>query len=113
MTDYLLDPAELESLGIRTVIVASPDLQGRLFGRRVPASRFSQVVERGIEVCTCVFAWDIGQSMDVIAADTLPFCGMHNGVPDFTLKVDLGTLRRAAWLDNVAICLADPVDGET
>lgn len=113
MIDYVLDPSDLAGLGFRTVIVASPDLQGRLIGRRVPVERFDQVVENGVDVCTCVFAWDVTQSMDLIAANVFPLCGMHNGVPDVTLRVDLGTLRRAAWLDGVAICFADPVDVKT
>lgn len=113
MKDYQLDPAQLEDLGIRTVIIASPDLQGRLFGRRVPVHRFAEVLERGVDVCTCVFAWDLDQGLDLIDADVFAFTGMHNGVPDVTLAVDVGTLRRAAWLDNVAICFADPVDVET
>lgn len=113
MKNYVLDPAKLEELGIRTVIVASPDLNGRLIGRRVPTSRFPHVIENGVDVCTCVFAWDINQSMDIIERNLLPMCGMHNGVPDMTLRVDLHTLRRAAWLDGVAICFADPVDVKT
>ena len=113
MKDYILDPAQLEELGIRTVIVASPDLNGRLMGRRVPTSRFPAIIENGVDVCTCVYAWDINQGMDLIEKNVFPLCGMHNGVPDMTLRVDLNTLRRAAWLDGVAICLADPVDVKT
>lgn len=113
MSDYILDPAKLEELGIRTVIVTSPDLSGRLIGRRVPTSRFPHVMENGVDVCTCVFAWDVNQGMDLIETNVLRLCGMHNGVPDVTLRVDLNTLRRAAWLDGVAICFADPVDVKT
>ncbi|GAA3877081.1 glutamine synthetase family protein [Leifsonia kafniensis] len=111
--DYLLKPSELLAAGIRTVIVASPDLQGRLIGRRIPAEGFDRVVENGVDVCTCVFAWDVEQGLELIEANVFKLCGMHNGVPDVTLRPDLGTLRRAAWLDGVAICLADPVDVKT
>lgn len=113
MKNYILDPTKLEEMGIRTVIVASPDLNGRLMGRRVPTSRFPNVIENGVDVCTCVYSWDINQGMELIAQNVFPLCGMHNGVPDMTLRVDLNTLRRAAWLENVAICLADPVDVKT
>ena len=34
---------ELEAEGIHTVIVATPDLQGRLVGRRVPVERFAEL----------------------------------------------------------------------
>src|SRR5699024_3638057 len=33
---------------------------------------------------------------------------LHNGIPDATLRPDLQTLRQAAWLEGVAICMADP-----
>lgn len=106
---YLLDPAQLERAGIHTVIVATPDLQGRLVGRRVPAERFPGLLGCGIEICTCTWAWDVEQSFDLIGAGVLAVCSMHNGAPDVALVPDVGTLRRAAWLEGVAICLADPV----
>lgn len=98
----------LEVEAIHTVIVASPDLQGRLVGRRVPAERFAQVADHGIEICTCAWAWDIAQNFDLIGSGVLALCNMHNGAPDVLLRPDLATLRRAAWLDGIAICLADP-----
>lgn len=111
--DAIIEPGRLEELGIRTVIVASPDLQGRLIGRRIPVEGFDRVIEHGVDVCTCVWAWDLEQGLGLIDAGVFKLCSMHNGVPDVTLRPDLGTLRRAAWLDNVAICLADPVDVKT
>lgn len=113
MKPYLLSPGELEGLGIHTVIVASPDLQGRLIGRRVPVERFEAVARDGVEVCSCAWAWDIQQSLELIEANSLALCSMHNGLPDVKLMPDLGTLRRAAWLEGIAICLADPVDPRT
>lgn len=111
--DYLLDPSTLASNGIRTVIVASPDLQGRLIGRRIPVERFEAVLEDGVDICTCVWAWNLDQSLALIEAGVFKLCNMHNGVPDVTLMPDASTLRRAAWLDGVAICFADPVDIQT
>ena len=109
MTDYLLDPHTLEAEGINTVIIATPDIQGRLVGRRLPVKRFAGAIEHGIEICTCAWAWDIEQSFDLIGANKIAVCNLHNGAPDVALMPDLGTLRRAAWLDGVAICMADPV----
>lgn len=108
MTDWLLRPEELEDLGIQTVIVATPDLQGRLMGRRVPTRNFPAVVANGLEICTCVWAWDIEQGLGLIEAGVFALCTLHNGIPDASLRPDLTTLRRAAWLNGVAICLADP-----
>lgn len=110
MNDYVLDLKSLAAEGFHTVIVASPDLQGRLIGRRVPVEDFARVAERGVEVCTSVYAWDVTQSQSLIAADAFSVCGAHNGVPDVTFYPDLATLRPAAWLQGVAICLADPFD---
>src|SRR5690606_20893598 len=95
------------------VIVATPDLTGNLVGRRVPAERFGRVIDDGVNINTCVFAWDVAQSGELIAADAFPFSGLHNGLPDMTLLPDKRTLRRAAWMEGVAICLADPVDAVT
>ncbi|MFB4353648.1 glutamine synthetase family protein [Microbacterium sp. LS_15] len=108
--DVRLAPDELEAAGIRTVIVATPDLQGRLVGRRIPIEGFDRVVENGVDICTCAWSWDIEQGLELIDANRFALCGMHNGVPDVTLIPDLDTLRPAAWLEGVAICLADPVD---
>lgn len=113
VSDVTLDPTRLEELGYRTVIVATPDLQGRLVGRRVPVEGFARVVERGVDICTCVWAWDVEQGLDLIGKGALALCSMDNGVPDVTLRPDLSTLRPAAWLDGVAICLADPHDPAT
>jgi glutamine synthetase len=111
--DVRLAPDELEAAGIRTVIVATPDLQGRLVGRRIPVEGFGRVVENGVDICTCAWAWDIDQGLELIDANKFALCGMHNGVPDVTLIPDLETLRPAAWLEGVAVCLADPVDVHT
>lgn len=106
-----LDPNGLGAEGIHTVIVATPDLQGSLVGRRVPVERFPAACDDGIEICTCVWAWDIEQSPHMIEGDKLALCGLHNGLPDATLIPDTTTLRRAAWLDGVAFCFADAVTG--
>ncbi len=109
MNDYLLHPDSLVEEGIHTVIVATPDSQGRLIGRRIPVKRFPTIIENGVEVCTCAWAWGVDQSFDLISANKLRVCSLHNGAPDVALMPDLSTLRRAAWLDGIAICLADPV----
>lgn len=109
MKPYILDPSTLETEGITTVIIASPDIQGRLVGRRIPVRRFAEIIDTGIEICTCAWAWDIEQSFEMIGANEIAVCNLNNGAPDVALIPDLGTLRRAAWLDGVAICLADPV----
>jgi glutamine synthetase len=97
-----LDPEGLELAGIETVIVAAPDMQGRLFGRRMSPSMFLSKLA-GIEVCTCTLAWDIEQDLEL----QVDFAGFHNGWPDLRLVPDLATLRPLGWLDGVALCFAD------
>src|SRR5699024_9560561 len=108
MEDWLLDTEDLERHEIRTVIIATDDIQGRLLGRRVRTRQFDSVIRDGVDICTCVWAWDIEQSQSLIEAGSLPLCTLHNGIPDATLRPDLQTLRQAAWLEGVAICMADP-----
>lgn len=103
-----LTPDRLEDEGIDTVIVAGVDMQGRLFGKRMNPRSFERAIERGIHVCTCVYAWDIAQSLGL----KCDFAGGHTGWHDFLLMPDLATLRRAAWLDATAICLADSCEAE-
>ena len=46
-----------------TVIVAGADMQGRLFGRRLPLRRFLSGPAVGVDICTCVFVWDIAEGL--------------------------------------------------
>lgn len=105
-----LDVADLERLDIDTVIIAGVDMQGRLFGKRMSPRVFTSKLTEGLHVCTCVYAWDMSQSLEGLHVD---FAGSHTGWHDFRLVPDLGTLRRAAWLEHTAICLADSVDEHT
>lgn len=104
---------ELESAGITTVMVVTPDVAGRLAGRRVPVEIFLDIADHGLEICTCAWAWDVDQTFDLIDAGKLAVCSMDNGAPDVLLRPDLSTLRRAAWLDGVAVVFGDPEDPVT
>lgn len=106
---------ELAAAGIREVIVASADVQGRLFGRRLPLAAFTELAETGrtIEVSSCVLGWDIAQSNELLLQRRLEFTGMHTGLHDMSLKPDLSSLRLAGWLVDTAICMADVVDSRS
>jgi Glutamine synthetase, catalytic domain len=67
--------------GIETVIVAAPDMQGRLFGRRMSASIFRTKLD-GIDICTCTLAWDIEQDLGL----QVDFAGFQTGWPDFRIE---------------------------
>ena len=105
-----LTTAELAESDIDTVLIAGIDLYGRLIGKRVPTRIFLANIDEGLHVCTCVYAWDASQRMDKLVVD---YAGGHTGWHDFRLQPDLGTLRRASWLESTAIVIADSVDEHT
>jgi glutamine synthetase len=92
-----------------TVIVASPDVQGRLFGKRMAPDTFLRSIERGISFSSCALAWDIEQSPGI----ELAYTGFHTGWHDILLRPDLSTLRPLAWMDGVAFCMGDVVEVES
>ncbi len=96
-----------------TVIVATPDIQGRLIGRRTTVEGFRHAVgHSGIHVSTCVFGWDIVQDAALLAGGRLRYTGKHTGMGDIALRPDLATLRPAGWLERTAVCLADAVEAD-
>jgi glutamine synthetase len=91
-----------------TVIVASADLQGRLFGRRIPQRRFRENPQGCVDISTCALTWT--SSQDIVT--TSWFGNWANGWRDFQLKPDLTTLRPYPGVPRTAICLADAIDDE-
>lgn len=106
----MLTVDDLVTEGIDTVLVATPDIQGRLVGRRVPAERFARIADHGVEISSSAWSWDIDQDFSLIENGSLALADVRKGIPDVLLRPDIRTLRRAAWLDSTAICLADPED---
>ena len=102
----MLDLADLHDLGYDTVIVAAPDMAGRLIGKRLTPEKLEVFAERGIAVSSCTFGWDVAQDLGL----EVPYTGWHTGWRDFLLIPDLATLRPAAWLEHTAIVLADIVE---
>lgn len=97
---------DLHHEGYDTVIVAAPDMSGRLIGKRLTPRKLEEFVERGVAVSACVFGWDIQQDIGLEVA----YAGWHNGWRDFILVPDLTSMRPAAWLDRTAIVMADIVE---
>ena len=92
-----------------TVIVCTPDMTGRLLGRRLTRDAFLRGVDRGVDMCTATFAWDITQDpMGMVGR--LDWAGFHTGWHDIRLEADLSSLRPAAWVGRTAICMADVVE---
>ncbi len=101
--------ADLHGGDYDTVIVAAPDMAGRLVGKRLAPAKLEQLAEPGIGVSSCVVGWALPQEIGL----DVPYTGWHTGWRDFLLVPDLATLRPAAWLERTAIVLADCIEEET
>ena len=91
---------------VEDVVVAVPDLRGRLLGQRVDARHFlSRVASEGLGACVYLLAVDAemetapGYAIDATAL----------GYGDLVLRPDLATLRPAPWDAGAALVLADAV----
>ncbi|MFE2016645.1 glutamine synthetase family protein [Streptomyces sp. NPDC059499] len=103
-----LRPEELRLLvasgEIDTVVLAFPDMQGRLQGKRFAASFFvDEVLEHGTEGCNYLLAVDT----DMNTVDGFAMSSWANGYGDFAMHPDLATLRRVPWHEGTAMLLAD------
>lgn len=92
---------------VEEVVVALPDLQGRLQGSRIGARHFiDRVLCSGFGACTYLLAVDVDmRTCPGWDADT-----RRAGYGDLTLMPDLTTLRAMPWSDATACVLADAVD---
>jgi len=92
---------------VDTVLVAFPDNQGRLVGKRVMGQYFLDVVARGsIEACNYLLAVDVEMT-------PLPGYRSFNweqGYGDFSGRPDLATLRMVPWIERTALVLCDLVE---
>ncbi|MEU9302356.1 glutamine synthetase family protein [Streptomyces sp. NPDC048269] len=103
-----LAPEELRSLvasgEIDTVVLAFPDMQGRLQGKRFAAQFFlDEVLAHGTEGCNYLLAVDT----DMNTVDGYEMSSWDRGYGDFAMHPDLATLRRIPWNPGSAFLLAD------
>ncbi|GHB63220.1 glutamine synthetase [Streptomyces cirratus] len=103
-----LAPEELRSLvasgEIDTVVLAFPDMQGRLQGKRFAAQFFlDEVLDHGTEGCNYLLAVDT----EMNTVDGYEMSSWDRGYGDFAMHADLATLRRLPWNPGSAFVLAD------
>ncbi|MEU6310433.1 glutamine synthetase family protein [Streptomyces sp. NPDC047014] len=103
-----LAPEELRALvasgEIDTVVLAFPDMQGRLQGKRFAAQFFlDEVLEHGTEGCNYLLAVDT----DMNTVDGYEMSSWERGYGDFAMRPDPATLRRIPWNPGSAFLLAD------
>lgn len=95
---------------IDTVICATPDMHGRLMGKRLTPRAFTTlgVSGEGIAASSYLFTSDIDMT-----PMNLPIANEDNGWPDFHLVPELSTLRRVPWEPNAVLVLCDARSAET
>jgi glutamine synthetase len=91
---------------IDTVIVAFPDMQGRLIGKRFHAEHFIEGAWEETHGCDYLLANDI----DMEPVPGYEAASWSKGYGDFIMKPDLSTLRRTPWLEATALVLCDVLD---
>jgi glutamine synthetase len=89
---------------IDTVVMAFPDLQGRLVGKRTTGRFFLEhVAEHGTENCDYLIATDF----DDVAVPGYRFASYDIGYGDMVARADFSTLRFTPWVPKTALILCD------
>jgi glutamine synthetase len=89
---------------VDTVVLAVPDMQGRLQGKRFHARFFlDEVLGHGTEACNYLLAVDV----EMNTVEGYAITSWESGYGDFAIRPDLGTLRRVPWLPGTAMLLGD------
>jgi glutamine synthetase len=96
---------------IDTVLVAFPDLQGRLIGKRTNARFYLEHVANGegTENCSYLIATD----MEDVPVPGYRFASYDLGYGDMVAMPDEATIRLLPWLPKTALVLADLLDVDT
>lgn len=101
---------EARAGAIDTVLVVFTDLYGRFMGKRFDAEFFLEDIHRdGTHGCDYLLTVD----MEMEPAPGYAYANWERGYGDFHLVPDLGTLRRASWLDRTALVICDVEDERT
>jgi len=90
------------------VKVAVSDIDGVLRGKYLHKDKFFGAAESGFGFCDVVFGWDM---MDQ-CYDNTRVTGWHHGFPDALARLDLDTMRRVPWDDNVPFFLGEFVNAD-
>jgi glutamine synthetase len=96
---------------VTTVMLAAPDLQGRLKGKQYGADYFlDHVTENGAAVCGYVFATD----WDMRALDGFAIASFDTGYGDLGVRPDAAAIHQLAWQPGTALVFAEAVttDGQ-
>lgn len=109
-----LDRATLTALveagDIDTVVMAFPDLFGRLVGKRTTGRFFLEhVAEHGTENCDYLIACDIENN----PVPGYRFASYDQGYGDMVARADWNAAWRVPWVDRTALVICDVFDVES
>jgi glutamine synthetase len=109
-SEKAVSPADLRNMvkagTIDTVLLALPDLQGRLKGKRYDAGHFlKRVIHNGAEMCAYTLATDVEMS----PADGFELTSWDSGYQDLTVRPDLASVRVVPWMPRTAVVLGHAV----
>ena len=93
----------IESGDIETVIVASPDMQGRLFAKRMTGRHFLGAGQDGVGTCSVVLGWGHDHALD----PGYELTGWANGYPDLHVRPDFKSIRPYPWFEKTAFIMGD------
>jgi glutamine synthetase len=89
---------------VDTVVLALPDMQGRLQGKRFHARFFvDEVLAHGTEACNYLLAVDV----DMNTVGGYAMSSWERGYGDFAVRPDLATLRLLPWQPGTAFGIGD------
>ncbi|MDH6222213.1 glutamine synthetase family protein [Streptomyces pseudovenezuelae] len=101
----------VERGAVDTVMLAVPDMQGRLKGRRFGADHFlHRVVPGGSDMCAYVFATDV----DMRPLDGFALSSADTAYGDVSLLPDPNAVYQLGWMPRTALVYADAIhdDGQ-
>lgn len=97
-------PAWLTPEQIHTVVVAFPDVYGRLLGKRMTCRHFLRsIATSGTHMCNYLLTVDI----EMNPLDGFELASWEQGYGDFHAAIDTATLRAVPWQPGTAIVLCD------
>src|SRR2546428_3795019 len=90
----------IKSGGVDTVVVACPDVFGRLVGKRFTAPFFLEsVTHHGTHGCNYLLTVDL----EMEPMDGFKLANWEQGFGDFEFRPDFGTLRLLPWQPAAAL----------
>lgn len=85
------------------VKIAIADIDGVLRGKIIHKDKFIDAASSDIGFCDVVFGWDMVDE----AYDNAKVTGWHTGYPDAKARIDLSTMRRVPWEEEIPFFIAD------